>query len=220
MMQIQRALKFSVLFFTLLAVLPAVAVAQRPEESEAERLGRLARRGAGFRAGAWFVEIDVDHVASRSPAFEGYFQRGLDRRVALESSVGVWWVTTITEQTLPIGGTQTVETESYVIPLLSSLKFFPFTDVSDDIEPYLLGGIGFALGLEREAENAIGSSGTSIVTGIGFRGGAGIELHLTTTVGFAAGVKYQWIRLSEEMIGKESFSGLGLEGGITYRFQF
>ena len=84
----------------------------------------------------------------------------------------------------------------------------------------MFGGVGFALGVEDQADNAIGGSGTSLVTGFGFRGGAGIELHLCDAFGLAASGKYQWIRFGEEIDSKDTFKGLGLEGGITYRFQF
>jgi opacity protein-like surface antigen len=129
-------------------------------------------------------------------------------------------VTSTSEQTLPLGGSQTVETKSFVVPLLTSLKFFPMTDVTDPIEPFLIGGVGFALGVEDQADNAIGGSGTSLVTGFGGRAGAGIELHIGPAFGVAAGVKYQWIHFGDEIGGKKTFNGLGLEGGITYRFQF
>jgi opacity protein-like surface antigen len=220
MMQIQRALVFSVLFLACLAARPGVAAAQRVDETDDERAARLARRGAGLRAGAWFVDVASADGAAKSPSFEGYFQRGLDQHLTLESSVSVWWAKTISEQALPLGGSQTVETRSFVIPLLSSLKLFPFTDVSSRFEPYLLAGIGFALGIEDESENAIGGSGTSLVTGFGFRGGAGVELHISNAVGLAAGVKYQWMHFGDEMGGKATYDGLGVDGGITYRFQF
>ena len=220
-MQIQHALKLSLLCLSAWAVLPRLASAQeRQEESDLERQARLARRGAGIRAGAWLVDIDPAANASRSPAFEGYFQRGLDKHLALESSASVWWITTAREQTLPLGGSETVETKAYVVPLLTSLKFFPMTDVSDQVEPFVMAGVGFVLGIEDEPDNAIGSSGTSLVTGFGFRGGGGIELHMTHAFGIAAGVKYQWIRLGENIGGRDTFNGLGVEGGITYRFQF
>lgn len=219
-MQIQRALAFSVLILASLAAGPGAAAAQRVDETDGERAARLARRGAGIRAGAWFVDVDSPGDVSKSPAFEGYFQRGLDQHLTLENSVSVWWAHTTSEQSLPLGGSQTVETRSFVIPLLTSLKLFPFTDVSSRFEPFLLAGVGFALGIEDQSENAIGGSGTSLVTGFGFRSGAGIELHVSYALGLAAGVKYQWIHFGEEMGGKETYNGLGVEGGITYRFQF
>jgi opacity protein-like surface antigen len=219
MMQIQRALWFSVLLLAGLAVGPGVAAGQRVDETDEERAARLARRGAGLRAGAWFVKVASDVDVSKSPAFEAYFQRGLDQHLTLESSLSVWWAKTMTEQTPP-GGSQVEETASFVIPLLTSLKLFPFTDVSSRLEPYLLAGIGFALGVEHESENTIGGDGTSLVTGLGFRGGAGMELHISHTVGVTAGVKYQWIHFNEEMGGQGTYAGLGVAGGFTYRFQF
>jgi hypothetical protein len=32
--------------------------------------------------------------------------------------------------------------------------------------------------------------------------------------------KYQWIHYGEELDGSDTFNGVGVEGGITYRFRF
>ena len=219
MRQLQGVLKLALLAAGFMAAQPAAVWGQQ-QESEFERAARLARRGAGLRVGVWNVDAAAARQMARSPTIEGYFQRGLDRHLVLENSVGVWRATTTRTQVPPLGGPREVETKSYVVPLLTSLKLYPITGPGARIEPYLLAGVGFALGVQDEGDNAIGSSGTSLVTGLGFRAGAGLEVQLSKAFGVAAAGKYQWIRYSETLGGMERFAGLGAEGGITYRFQY
>ncbi len=198
----------------LLAV-PAIANAQTPQQAAAER-ERLARRGGGLRAGIWNVDVAPGDQAT--PHFEGYFQRGLDRQLALENSLGVWRLTTTTPSTVPEG--TPVETKTWILPLLTSLKLYPLTNIDDRLEPWLMAGVGFAFGLSEQSENAIGGGGSTIVTGIGLRGGAGMDMRLIGPIGISVSGKYQWIHFGEELDGSDTFNGVGVEGGITYRFRF
>jgi hypothetical protein len=176
----------------------------------------LARGGAGLRVGSWDVEPPALPATTRNlPQIEIYFERGLDEHIALESSVGAWRRTaTRTELT----GNQ-VETHTYVFPLFTALKIFPATTLDHTVEPFFSGGIGFALGLDDVGTNAIGGGGTTIVTGFGFRGSFGLDLHITRTLGVQASGRYQWIQFGEALGGGEQFKGFGFEGGITYRLQ-
>ena len=210
-MQVQRAVAFIAVLTVLGSAVPNRVWAQAPvQETEIEKQARRARRGGGIRAGFWNSDV-APETSSRSVQLEGYFQRGLDRSLALESSVSVWRAIA----TSPQG----VETRAYVIPLLTSLKFFPITEPGDAVEPFVLAGIGFALGLEDQDATSIGGSGTSVVTGFAFRGAAGLELSMTRGFGLSISGKYQWVRFGEPIINTETFSGLGLEGGVIYRFQ-
>jgi opacity protein-like surface antigen len=119
-----------------------------------------------------------------------------------------------------LGGERVVETSSYVVPLFTSMKFYPLTHPSQFIEPYATAGVGFVLGIVKEAENAIGGGGTSIATGFGVRTGIGLEIHFTNAVGILAGGRYQWTRFSEDLGSQDAFSGPGFDGGLTFRFQF
>ena len=175
------------------------------------------RRGAGVRVGIWDVQnpdAELTTYAS-SPHIEGYFQRGLDDRLALESTAGVWRRTARTIQ--PLTG-NVIEIRTYVIPLFTSLKIFPVTAAGDVLEPFLLFGGGFALGIDDVSDNAIGGGGTSIATGFGIKGGAGLEYHFNEVLGVIAGARYQLIDYGDELGGAQMFKGLGFEGGITYRF--
>jgi hypothetical protein len=178
----------------------------------------LARGGVGLRVGLWDVEPPSLPATTfkNLPQLEVFFERGLDEHIALESSVGAWRRTaTRTELT----GNQ-VETHTYVFPLFTALKIYPATTLDHTIEPFFSGGIGFALGLDDVGTNAIGGGGTTIVTGFGFHGGVGLDLHITRALGMQAAARYQWIQYGEALGGGEQFKGFGVEGGITYRLQF
>ena len=219
---IRHLLLITILLQALLSLGAASALAQRPDETVAEREGRLARRSGGVRVGRWNVDIPADDTTevSRSLHFEIYFQRGLDERVAIENSLAAWLRVTEEVQTLPLGGQRIVETRSYVVPLITSLKFYPLTTTDDFFEPYIRGGVGFALGVIREAENAIGGGGTSIATGFGITTSLGVEVHVTRALGLLAAGRFQWLRFGEDLGSQDQFAGAGFEGGLTYRFQF
>lgn len=193
---------------------------QRPDESVAEREGRMARRGGGVRVGAWNVDDPsrADARFSRSLQFELFLQRGLDERLVLENSAAVWRRLTRERQAIP-AASDTVETRSYIIPLLTSLKYFPFTGPGSRLEPFILGGLGFAVGIEDQSQNALGGGGTTIVTGFGVKAAAGIEVRIGS-LGVAGDARYQWMKLSDELGLESTFGGAGLEGGLTFRFRY
>ena len=197
----------------LLTVEPVCAYAQASAaDSVAGQRARLGRRGAGLRAGIWNVSAQPA-AARESPSFEAYFQRGLDDQLSLENSAGIWWVRHTTSQ---LGGD--VETKSFVIPVLTSLKLYPLTRAADKLEPFITAGAGFALGIEDEDETAIGGGGTSLVTGFGLRAGGGAELDVRGKFGLSALIKYQWIRFGQEVGDEDTFRGLAMEAGLTFRF--
>lgn len=199
----------TLLFLTFLLASANHLQAQRPQDT---------RRGAGARAGVWQVQQPADQPKmKRSAAFEGYVQRGLDDRIVVESSIGFWHATT-PELQEPLG--IIVETDIYIIPLVTALKLYPLTNSDQRIEPFVLGGIGFALGIADEGDNALGGGGTSILTGFGFKTAAGVEIQLGDAFGVSAGARYQLMRYREDIAGIGTFKGVGLEGGITYRFLF
>ncbi len=161
------------------------------------------RRGGGVRVGAW--NVDVAPWVTRSPQLEAYIQRDLDRDLALENSVGVWRAVVN-------------ETRAYIVPLLASLKYYPMTEPDQRIEPFLLGGVGFAFGIQDETDNAVGGGAATIVSGIAFRGAVGVELRVLRGFGVAASGKYQWVHFGEDVGTMETFGGVGFEGALTYRF--
>ena len=228
-----------VVAFAGLAWSPALALSQEAPraggrdtaraELDQERQARLARRGGGVRVGTWDVRglaTVAGATASRTPALEGYVRRGLDLHLALEHSVGFWRRTQTATQTSsgPLGTTQTTSTlETYVIPQLTSVSFFPVTRPAQRVEPYVKAGAGFAIGVDdRTGDGGVlfSSEGMSLVPGFGLSGSTGLEVRLTNALGLAAAARYQWIRFFQDLASQRTFEGFGAEVGVTYRFQF
>ena len=227
-----RIVRRSTLVALLLGALaPSGADAQDPTpESQLERDARLARRGAGLRGGVWDVRglTETDGVEySRTPAFEGFFQKGLDKHLAWENSVGFWRRTQRIASTGGLGGASEEHVDVYVVPTFTALKLFPFTVPANRVEPYLEGGAGFGLGIEdRETSGAGGllgaggSNGTQIVPGFGFKGGAGIDLRFSRAFGVTLGARYQWMKFFQDLGGERTYGGMGYDVGLIYRFQY
>ncbi|MGH7483444.1 MAG: hypothetical protein ACRELV_14925, partial [Longimicrobiales bacterium] len=76
----------------LLSATPAVAQEPEPDPEYVEQ-AQIARRGAGLRIGMWALDTDDEDEAVADadewPYLEGYFQRGLDRHLAIESTLGL-----------------------------------------------------------------------------------------------------------------------------------
>jgi hypothetical protein len=189
-----------------------------PGEAAADSAAMRARSSVGIRAGTWAVSVQQVVSASRSPHIEVYYQRGIDAHLALENSLAVWRVKTTITQGTPVP--TEIVTRTYIAPLLTSLKLYPLSRPGDALEPYAIAGVGFVFGVQDESESAIGGGGTTVVTGFGFRSGLGLEMRLGGALGVAAAGKYQWVHFGEELVNMETFSGLGLEGGLTYRLHF
>jgi hypothetical protein len=202
----------------------AAAEAQQRPESPQEVEARLARQGAGLQFGVWRVEgVDRGGVdASTWPFIDGHFQRGLDRHLAIESTAGLWRREEL-ETRSGIGGATTTRRTTYVVPLLTGLRFYP-TAPGTRVEPFLSGAVGFALGIEdgQGASGGIlgGSGGTRVETGFGFRGATGVEFALSPAFGLSAGAGYQWIRFGSRVGPVETYRGVRVTGGLTYRFQY
>jgi hypothetical protein len=186
-----------------------------------ERQVQRARNGAGLRFGAWENPAPSPSGAqvSSTPAFEGYWQRGMDRHLVLETGIGVWVRSMRDASTGDRIGT-------YVVPMTTTLKMYPFTGPESGVEPYLAAGAGFTLGVDdRETSGggllgATGSSGTFMTLGFTARGGSGVEFHLNRAFGLQVGAGYQYTKMFEEIGGQRTFKGPQIGGGLTYRFQF
>jgi hypothetical protein len=211
-----RALAALTLAFLLL--LPAALLAQewRSAEAEAER----ARRGAGIRVGAWLGQNlpEVDGASySATPHFDGWFQRGLDRHLAIESTLSVW-------RRVQERGDERIST--FVVPIFTSIKLFPGVGPESTIQPHVLAGGGFGLGIDdREGTQGGllglgGSDGMTMSTGLGFKGGAGLDIWLSRAFGLTIGGRYQWLRFDGSPGGHRTYKGTVLDAGLTYRFQY
>lgn len=196
------------------------AAAAAEGESDPEKRAKLMRKGAGASAGHWALQ-DARELAGakngQSPSFEGFFQKGLDLHLAVENSVGFWRRTQRT-------GDETVK--SYVIPNVTSIKFYPFTRPEDPLEPFLRAGVGVALGIDSvKGDPGLlglgGGGGTSMMIGFGFHAGAGLDWRFgSSPFGASAAARYQWFRFEQDLGGADTYKGMGLQAGLTYRFQY
>lgn len=184
-------------------VLKFVAIAMLVVGAPADAHAQHSRRGGGLRVGSWNVKVAP--WMDRSAHAEGHIQRGLGDDLALENSIGVWRVVVN-------------QTKAYIVPLLTSLTYYPLSAQERRIEPFVTAGVGVAFGIQDEPDSAIGATGTTIVTGIGARAGLGIEVHVVRGFGIGAGGKYQWVHFGDEVGTMETFAGVGWEGSVFYRF--
>lgn len=186
----------------------------------AQERTKSARSGAGFRIGAWDARglpaAASGEKVTTSPLMEGYFQKGLDLHLTLESTATVYWQDrTTTNAGGLLGGGGSTKTRTYILPLFTSLKAFPFTRPGDRVEPYLLGGIGFALGID-DPDNGSAQLGQ----GVGVKGGTGVEFRLSDAFGLGVGARWQWIRFLGDFANTRTVEGFGADVGITYRYQY
>jgi outer membrane protein W len=202
----------------------AAGSAQQRPESEQEVNARLARQGAGLFAGIWNVQETerTGVVSSTWPLLEGYFQRGMDLHLAIESSVGLWRQEE-TETHSGLGGQTTTRRTTYIVPLLSGLRFYPMQPAAG-VQPHVGAAVGLALGIEdaQGADGGLlgGGGGTRMETGFGFRGGAGVEVSLSRAFGAGVNAGYQWLRFGSAVGGLDTYRGVRATAGLTYRFQY
>ena len=215
-----------------IAALTAVSAAgaQRPgaaPESKAEADARIARRGAGLMVGMWSLLDDPasgSATTTDSPIGEGYFRRGLDRHLALETTAGVFRRVIEQPATGGLGGSAGGTTTALLIPQMTSLKLYPFTGPEQALEPFVSGGLGVTLGIVSESGSGglLGGSGgvSGMVAGVGGSLGAGIEWRFSTAFGLTAGGHYTYIQFFEDLAGERMYRGTGVRVGMTYRFQY
>ena len=192
------------------------AHAQGDAGALAELHAQQARNNAGARVGTWNVaDPSVEGSTYKaSPTMDLFMQRGISEHTALESSLSLWRRVTTTNR-----AGSAVTTKSYLFPLLSSLKYYPFTRARRRLQPYLSAGVGFGLGIQKESTNAIGGGGTTVVTGFGMKLGVGTEYHIAHGVGILVSGRYLWMKFSDKISDQQTFSGTGVEAGVTYKFR-
>jgi hypothetical protein len=184
------------------------------------------RGGAGLRVGSWNV-LDLESPANgsswESVAVEGWFQKGLDRNLVLENTLGFWQRNLTTTESGSLGEQTDRERQVYLVPTMTAVKLYPVTSNPTPLEPYLLAGVGLALGIEREQVSstdplvATGSS-TRMQAGLGIQTGGGVEWRSGGPFGLAVGGRYQWATFSESVGGRGLYRGPGFMAGVTYRF--
>jgi hypothetical protein len=199
-------------------------------ETSAETRARLARSGAGLLVGPWElrgIEPPAGVDASTLPMFSFFLRKGLDARLALENGVGIWRRVQNIPATGGIGGTPEEEVQSWVVAQTTAVRFFPVTDAGAKLEPWVLGGAGFTLGIDdRETSGggvlggASGSPGVAIVPGFSLQGGAGAEWWFSESLALNVGARYQWTRFLQDFGGERTYQGPAFEAGFTYKFRY
>ncbi len=199
-------------------------------ESREEAEARMARRAAGLTVGHWDlrgIEPAATVEVSTLPMFYGFMRKGLDARLALENGIGVWRRVQSTEATGGIGGTAAEEVQSWVIAQTTALRFFPATDAGASVEPWVLGGVGFTIGIDdRETDGggvlggAAGGSGIQMVPGVSLQGGTGVEWWFGSTLALNVGARYQWTRFFENFGGERTYQGPSYDLGLVYKFRY
>lgn len=189
--------------------------------AELERRVQSQRRGGGLRVGEWHVngqQFPTGATMSTIPNFEGYYRSGLDLHLVLENSIGLWRQHQENASGGGLlGGGSASAADDYIIPQYTSLVFYPLTTPNDRVEPFIRGGVGFAIGVD-DPQN--GGGGISFTPGFGATGGLGLEWRATEALGLSISGRYQWIRFFQDFAGLQTYQGPAFEAGVTYRFQF
>jgi hypothetical protein len=202
----------------------------KSDETAAEARARLARKTAGIVVGPWElrgIEPPSGVEASTLPMFTLFMRKGLDARLALENSIGVWRRVQKIPATGGIGGTPGEEVQSWVVAQTTAVRFFPVTDAGAKLEPWVLGGAGFTLGIDdRETSGggvlggSSGGAGVAIVPGFSLQGGAGAEWWFSESLALNVGARYQWTRFLQDFGGERTYQGPAYEAGLTYKFRY
>lgn len=219
---------FSLIALAALLLTPISAQSQvrrERQESEIERAARLARAGAGLRVGHWKLGLVSASTESSIPALEGWYQRGLDRHVSIETSIALWGRReTFTQSGGPLGGSTTQTVGTYVVPMLTSIQLHPFTGPEQRFEPFLRAGGGLALGIEtRDGDGGSlvgGGEGVGTVLGFALQGGGGAAWRFSRAFGVSATVGYRWTHFTQELGGAREYKGYLADVGLFYRFQY
>jgi len=218
---------FRAIVFLLLSLACSTSWAANGDDSAAQT--RKARGGGGLRVGTWqVIGLDAPGAPSSTEtvAAEGWYQKGFDLHIALESTLGFWQRTQTVSESGSVAGTGTDrKVQTYLVPTMTTLKLYPATRPTSPLEPYIAAGVGIVLGIDHEdvsTTDPIVAPGTNntIHTGLGIQTGAGIEWNTPSPFGLTVGGRYQWASFSEDVGGQALYRGPAYFGGVTYRFQY
>ncbi len=209
----------------LLAAGPAGARAAEvapvpPDEGGYEYSGK---RG-GLRVGSWSVTSDEMSGSDTEDALllEGFYEKDLDVRLSIESTAALWRREVSASESGGLLGSSSYESEMWVLPMFTSLKFYPVRH-ERPLAPFISAGIGVAVVKQDTEIDGLGFSeqdeGTSMHFGYGYNGSAGLDWNVTGPFGFTFMARYQNLFFQEEIAGDESLKGWVYSGGFVYRFQ-
>lgn len=184
------------------------------------------RREAGLRGGTWNLSIKdpPNSAVSAWPMFQAFYQTGMSRHLATETSIGLFRRTISATDSAGLFNVGTQQITSYVIPLMVALKYYPFTSPGAFLQPFVGGGVGFTLGFDntRSTGGPLGSgTSTSQSTGLGFRGDAGLEIYSGHRVGLvvSGGYMLQWFGGQLGGVSR-TYKGVSVMVGLTYHLPY
>ena len=213
-----------VVAFLTLAAFPSWSTAGDDIEASTKR----ARGGGGVRAGDWQVhelEDPANGSSSETITVEGWFQKGLDLHLAVESTLGFWQRIQNSTQPGALGTESRRELNTYLVPTLTSLKVYPLTLPSSPLEPFLAAGVGAVLAIDQEKVTSTdplvpSGSAAAFHSGLGIQTGVGMDLNTGSPFGFTLVGRYQWATFGEKVGGEALYRGFAANAGLTYRFQY
>jgi hypothetical protein len=140
------------------------------------------------------------------------------------NSLGFWQRTQSWSEAGPVTGQTDIRVQSYLVPMMTTLKILPLTRSSNPIEPYMSAGLGVVFAVDQEKVSSTDPSvldGDAIAfhTGFGVQAGGGIDWNTGSPFGLTLGARYQWASFSEDVGGRRMYRGPVFDAGVTYRFQ-
>jgi hypothetical protein len=211
---------------SVLLIASGASAQDKQPESKQEETARLARKSAGVTIGTWGLldsPASGTTTADDSPIGIGYFRKGIDKHLAIETTVGVWRRIVTAAASGGLGGTAGGKTTALLLPQFTSLKLFPFTGPDAALEPFMSAGIGFTLGFQSSSGGGGvlgGGGGSGMIAGVGANTGAGVEWRFSPAFGLSGGGHYTYIQFFDALAGEKLYRGTGATLGITYRFQY
>lgn len=222
-MSIRHSATTGLFHLAVLIVLAAAAPAAHagvPADESNTGTERL-RNGAGLQMSSWQPDKPVGLDNTGTLAFQGYLLKGLDLHLAWDNTLGFWQRTSKWSET-SILGTTNHELDTYLVPTITALRFYPLTTPEKLVEPYVSAGLGPVLGVQQQkaSGNLAPTNTTTMVAGLGVRAGVGVDIRSNGPFGVAVGTHFESASFGEDMQGERLYQAWGADFGLTYRFQY
>lgn len=216
-----RGVLKSVLFAASAALaLTASVLPVAGQSSSRQREDRL-RRGVLLSVGLWNPQVRNPRGADvwASPLFELAYLDGSGPHLAVENLIGLFVRDIRARSATPLYGSGTRRIRSVIVPLMTGFKYYPFTTPQARLQPFIHGGLGFALDVERTWQQGgplgSGTDGNTTV-GLGASVDAGIDLLLRRVgVVLDGGYMFQW--MGGQFDAGRSYPGVTAGLALTYR---
>jgi len=214
--------RLSTLALTLALTAASTAAYAADPTDEVVSGAQRARGGAGLQVSSWQPDAPAGLSHSETAAFQGYLQKGLDMHLAWENTLGYWQRTTSWSETQPLIGTTNHQLQTHLVPMVTALRVYPLTKPGFPVEPFMSAGVGPVLGIQQQRTTGGLTPGntTSMLTGLGVRAGAGVDLRAGPAFGITVGGHFESASFGQDMVGDRLYQGWGVDAGLSYRFQY